>query len=108
MRSDSAFAESRTVPSSRGTGCSPSSLYAFLVLPRLGSVLPSPHCGRCQHSSWFSLEDLAPRLSCPRCLAEFEFPSGSPPHKDAWAYRVIGPFAAGHFAGGAYCVATAL
>jgi len=45
MRSDSAFAESRTVPSSRGTGCSPSSLYAFLALPRLGSVLPCPHSG---------------------------------------------------------------
>ena len=34
--------------------------------------------------------------------------SGIAPHKDAWAYRVIGPFAAGHFADGAYCVATAL
>jgi len=45
MRSDSAFAESRTVPSSRVTGCSPSSLYAFLVVPRLGSVLPYPHSG---------------------------------------------------------------
>jgi len=39
-RFDSTFAESRTVPSSRVTGCSPSSLYAFLDLPRLGSVLP--------------------------------------------------------------------
>jgi len=71
---------------------------------KLGMAL---RCSECQHTSWFSLEDLAPRLSCPRCLAEFEFPSGSP-HKDAWAYRVIGPFAAGHFADGAYCVATAL
>jgi hypothetical protein len=26
----------------RVTGCSPSSFYAFLVLPRCGSVLPSP------------------------------------------------------------------
>jgi hypothetical protein len=33
MRPDSTFAESRTVPSSRETGCSPSSLYAFLALP---------------------------------------------------------------------------
>jgi hypothetical protein len=65
-------------------------------------------CSECQNTSWFSLEDLAPTLSCPRCLAEFEFPAGSPPHKDAWAYRVIGPFAVGHFADGAYCVATAL
>jgi len=72
---------------------------------KLGMAL---RCSECQHSSWFSLEDLAPRLSCPRCLAEFEFPSGSPPHKDAWAYRVVGPFAAGHFADGAYCVAMAL
>ena len=45
LRSDSAFAESWTVPSSRGTGCSPSSLYAFLELPRLGSVLPYLHSG---------------------------------------------------------------
>src|SRR5580692_3184187 len=72
---------------------------------KLGMAL---RCSECQHTSWFSLEELAPRLSCPRCLAEFEFPSGSPPHKEAWAYRVIGPFAAGHFADGAYCVATAL
>jgi hypothetical protein len=72
---------------------------------KLGLAL---RCSECQHTSWFSLEDLAPRLSCSRCLAEFEFPSGSPPHKNAWAYRVIGPFAAGHFADGAYCVATAL
>src|SRR6202166_5272808 len=52
MRSDSAFAESRTVPSSQVRGCSPSSLYAFLVLPRLGSVLPYPHSGLRFHRLW--------------------------------------------------------
>jgi len=72
---------------------------------KLGLAL---RCSECQLTSWFALEDLDPKLSCPRCLAEFEFPSGSPPHRDAWAYRVIGPFAAGHFADGAYCVAAAL
>ncbi len=72
---------------------------------KLGMAL---RCSECQNTSWFSLEDLAPTLSCPRCLAVFEFPAGSPPHKNAWAYRVIGPFAVGHFADGAYCVATAL
>jgi hypothetical protein len=72
---------------------------------KLGMALP---CSHCQHTSWFSLEDLAPKLSCPRCLGQFDFPSGSPPPRDAWAYKVIGPFAAGHFAHGAYCVAAAL
>src|ERR1700688_3061654 len=52
MRSDSAFAESRTVPSSQVRGCSPSSLYAFLVLPRLGAVLPYPHSGLRFHRLW--------------------------------------------------------
>jgi hypothetical protein len=71
---------------------------------KLGMAL---RCSQCQHTSWFSLEDLDPKLSCPRCLEIFEFPSAAPPQK-AWAYRVIGPFAVGHFANGAYCVATAL
>jgi hypothetical protein len=72
---------------------------------KLGMAL---RCSECEHTSWFSLESLAPRMSCPHCLAKFRFPSGSPPHRDAWAYRVIGPFTTGHFGGGAYCVATAL
>src|SRR5262249_52356029 len=55
---------------------------------KLGMAL---RCSLCQQSSWFSLEDLAPELSCLRCLRNFEFPQGSPPRKDAWAYRVIGP-----------------
>jgi hypothetical protein len=65
-------------------------------------------CSECKHSSWFSLEGLASKLPCPRCLSEFAFPAGSPPGKEAWAYRVTGPFAAGNFAQGAYCVASAL
>ncbi|MGA7848397.1 MAG: hypothetical protein WCA13_04755 [Terriglobales bacterium] len=72
---------------------------------KLGMAL---RCTECEYTSWFSLEGLAPELSCPHCLANFHFPSGSPPHRDAWAYRVIGPFTTGHFGGGAYCVATAL
>jgi hypothetical protein len=79
-------------------------LVRFNVL-KLGMAL---RCTECLHTSWFSLESLAPRMSCPHCLAKFRFPSGSPPRRDEWAYRVIGPFTTGHFAGGAYCVATAL
>ncbi len=72
---------------------------------KLGMAL---RCPECLHTSWFSLEDLAPRMSCPHCLRKFIFPSASPPRRKDWAYKVIGPFATGHFAGGSYCVATAL
>src|ERR1700745_2218003 len=47
MRSDSAFAESRTVPSSRGTGCSPSKDDAAVVQKALQAFRNSG-CG--QHS----------------------------------------------------------
>jgi hypothetical protein len=56
---------------------------------KLGMAL---RCGECQHTSWFSLESLKPRMSCPHCLKKFSFPSGSPPQRNQWAYRVIGPF----------------
>jgi hypothetical protein len=65
-------------------------------------------CPECEHSSWFSIESLAPKLQCPRCLSEFRFPAALPPERDAWAYRVIGPFAVGNFAQGSYCVGAAL
>ena len=72
---------------------------------KLGMAL---RCTECFHTSWFSLESLKPRMSCPHCLKIFSFPSGSPPRRDQWAYRVIGPFTTGGFAGGAYCVGAAL
>lgn len=71
---------------------------------RLGMAL---QCDSCLNSSWFSLEDLRETLHCPRCLTDFSFPAGVPPG-NAWAYRVLGPFATANFAHGAYCVATAL
>jgi hypothetical protein len=71
---------------------------------RLGMAL---QCDSCQHSSWFSLEDVKLKLHCPRCLTDFSFPAGVPPG-NAWAYRVLGPFATANFAHGAYCVASAM
>jgi len=71
---------------------------------RLGMAL---QCDSCQHSSWFSLEDVKLKLHCPRCLTSFSFPAGVPPG-NAWAYRVLGPFATANFAHGAYCVASAM
>jgi hypothetical protein len=72
---------------------------------KLGMAL---RCTECLHTSWFALETLKPRVSCPHCLKHFSFPSGSPPLRDQWAYKVIGPFTTGGFAGGAYCVGLAL
>jgi hypothetical protein len=71
---------------------------------RLGMVL---QCDSCLNSIWFSLEELKGKLNCPRCLTDFSFPAGVPP-SNAWAYRVIGPFATSNFAHGAYCVASAM
>jgi len=71
---------------------------------RLGMAL---QCDSCLNTSWFSLDGLKEKLNCPRCLTEFSFPAGMPP-SNAWAYRVIGPFATSYFAHGAYCVAAAL
>lgn len=64
-------------------------------------------CTECLHTSWFSLEDVKPTLKCPRCMTEFAFPADQPP-RDAWAYKVSGPFAAENYAHGSYCVAAAL
>jgi hypothetical protein len=71
---------------------------------RLGMALK---CDSCFNTSWFSLEDLRQTLNCPRCLTEFSFPAGVPP-SNAWAYRVLGPFATSNFAHGAYCVVAAM
>ena len=83
--------------------------------PHLGALIRSNvlklgmalKCSECLHTSWFSLEDLAPTMRCPRCLTDFSFPAGLPPER-AWAYRVTGPFATARYAHGAYCVAAAL
>lgn len=66
------------------------------------------HCNECNHSSWHTLNSLAPTVTCPRCLGSIAFPSALPPRREDWAYKVSGPFAAEHFAHGAYCVASTL
>jgi hypothetical protein len=65
-------------------------------------------CKECNHSSWHTLDSLAPAVTCPRCLGSVAFPSALPPRREHWAYKVSGPFAAEHFAHGAYCVASTL
>jgi hypothetical protein len=64
-------------------------------------------CTECRQKNWFSIDDLSASLRCSRCLQQFEFPAGNPP-RDAWAYRVLGPFATENYAHGSYSVAAAL
>jgi hypothetical protein len=64
-------------------------------------------CRECEQSNWYGISELEPTLTCGRCLRQFQFPQARPP-KNAWAYRVIGPFAVENFANGAYSVAFAV
>ncbi|MEX2447242.1 MAG: hypothetical protein WD404_00680 [Solirubrobacterales bacterium] len=65
-------------------------------------------CSLCEQENWFSLEELATKLTCERCLQNFDFPRGQPPDRKRWAYRPNGPFSAENFAAGGYAVALAL
>jgi hypothetical protein len=80
------------------------SLIAHRVL-RIGLRL---QCTTCSQFSWHSLETLAERLRCERCLREFPFPASHPPKESDWCYRTQGPFSVGDFAQGGYTVALAL
>lgn len=64
-------------------------------------------CPECRASTWYSVAQLDLTLTCGRCLRQFPFPQSRPPN-NAWAYRVIGPFAVGNFAHGAYSVLMAV
>jgi hypothetical protein len=64
-------------------------------------------CSHCEQSTWFSLEEVANTLKCPRCLREFGFPVTAP-RKIKWSYKVQGPFAIQDYAQGAYSVAFGL
>jgi hypothetical protein len=66
-------------------------------------------CPHCTNDNWYSLRDVDYRISCERCLREFDFPQGSlNPKYPPWRYRVIGPFSARNFAEGAYATALTL
>jgi len=71
---------------------------------RLGMRL---QCPECLEHTWFGVKELDITLTCARCLQTFPFPQSKPP-KDAWAYRVSGPFAVENFCHGAYSVLMAV
>jgi len=77
-----------------------SNLVTYNVL-RPGLTL---ECPECHHTSWYAVGDIQKIFNCPRCSHAFPFPTGSPPDRGDWGYKVSGPFAAEKFAHGAYCV----
>lgn len=68
----------------------------------------SAKCEHCAKENWYGLDEVADTIQCDRCLRPFTFPQSELPPKNTWKYRVIGPFAAPHFAQGAYSVALTL
>lgn len=72
---------------------------------RLGLAVACTHCTK---ENWFSLNDVAETVRCARCLKDYPFPQGGLPSRDAWKYRVVGPFATSGYAQGGYAVALTL
>ena len=60
-------------------------------------------CPVCTQRSWYSLEDMAYKLQCMKCLDSFDVPSHSPDDL-AWSYRSFGPFSLPGYAQGSYSV----
>lgn len=72
---------------------------------RLGIAV---RCSHCTKENWYSLDDIGTRITCERCMQDFDFPQGSFPKREMWKYRVVGPFATPHYAQGGYSVALTL
>ena len=84
----------------------PTTLQRFVDIGalRLGLSVKCDHCGK---RNWYDLDEVGAQVTCERCLAGFPFPQGVLPPKDAWRYRVVGPYAVPNLAGGAYgCLLT--
>lgn len=61
-------------------------------------------CPTCTRTSWFAANSLDKKLTCPKCLDSFSFPSFEPDKETKWAYRFIGPFSLKDYAQGSYSV----
>lgn len=61
-------------------------------------------CPTCTRTSWHAATSLKERLTCPKCLDTFDFPSFEPEKGTTWAYRFIGPFSLKDYAQGSYSV----
>jgi hypothetical protein len=59
-------------------------------------------CPRCLRNSWFPLESIRDRLTCPKCLHTFAAIGNL--DNAVWSYKTAGPFSVPGYADGAYSV----
>ena len=73
---------------------------------RLGLTIK---CANCEYENWYGIGQLVQRLTCERCLRDFDFPQGTLNFSNTpWRYRVTGPFSVPNYANGAYSTVLAL
>ena len=69
----------------------------------------SVRCPNCEERNWYGLSELNSRVTCARCLQQYDFPQGSLDFKQTpWHFRVAGPYSVPDFAGGGYATVLAL
>src|ERR1700735_2039221 len=69
----------------------------------------SIQCPNCLNHNWCGLHEVDEQVVCERCLMRFDFPQGTLNFDHTpWQFRVVGPFAAPNYAGGAYGTVLAL
>lgn len=60
-------------------------------------------CIHCQGGNWHGLDTVDYKVTCERCLNDYEFPQARlKPHNENWKYRVVGPFSVPDYGRGAY------
>jgi len=60
-------------------------------------------CPTCKTTNWHSLTATDYKMSCERCLNEYDFPQAKLQlNNKNWAYRVVGPFSVPDYGQGAY------
>lgn len=63
------------------------------------------NCPHCQVANWHTLTSVDYKVTCERCLKEYDFPQANlRQHNQNWYYRVIGPFSLPDFGQGSYSV----
>jgi hypothetical protein len=73
---------------------------------RLGLETDCPHC---HAENWNTLTSVDYRITCDRCLKQYDFPQSSLRERNRnWSYRVVGPFSVPDYARGSYGALLAL
>ena len=66
-------------------------------------------CPICEYKNWYGVGSLNERLTCDRCLRDYDFPQGRMNFGNTpWRYRVTGPFSVPNYAEGAYATVLTL